>query len=469
MHSWFWLQWHLFGDNTLGYHLVNLLMHALDACLVWMIVRKLRIPGTFLAAAIFAVHPVQAESVAWISEQKNTLSALFYLSAILVYLRFDKSRDTSSYALSLALFVLGLLCKTITATLPAALLVIFWWKRGKLSWKNDVLPLAPLFVVGAAAGLFTAWVERTLIGAEGVNFEFTFLERILLAGQVPWFYLSKLAWPANLIFVYPRWTLNTGVWWQCIFFAATVGATFLLWKLRRRWRGPLAGWLFFLGTLFPVLGFLNVYPFIFSYVADHFQYLASLGIIVPFAAGLTLAAKHWLQPVERLPQSNASLRSLIEVPWLAPALAVLLVCALGGIARAQAKMYSDSIALYRSTIERNPDCWLAANNLGTEWLKAGKQQEAIECFRTAIKIRSNYYAAYDNLALHSYRLVKLRQRFQNSSALWRSSLPMNVRTTILGWLTSSSEIWRRRLVSLRRRMRRMTRSCGRISMRPMCW
>ena len=132
-----------------------------------MILRRLAIPGAYLAAAIFALHPVHVESVAWITEQKNTLSAVFYLAAMLVYLRFDQTRKTPWYCWALGLFVLGLLSKTVTATLPAALLVIFWWQRGRLSWRRDVLPLVPFFVLGAAAGVFTAWVERKLIGAEG--------------------------------------------------------------------------------------------------------------------------------------------------------------------------------------------------------------------------------------------------------------------------------------------------------------
>src|SRR5262249_25944128 len=164
----------------------------------YFILKRLMIPGALLAAAIFAVHPVMVESVAWISEQKNTLSAVFYLSAMLVYLKFDELRRPSMYSLALGLFVLGLMTKTVTATLPAALLVIFWWQRGTISWKRDVLLLVPFFVIGAAGGLMTAWVERTLIGAEGADFNLSLVERGLVAGRVVWFYLGKLVWPTNL-------------------------------------------------------------------------------------------------------------------------------------------------------------------------------------------------------------------------------------------------------------------------------
>ncbi len=165
LHSFFWMQCQLWGDHPLGYHLVNLLLHLAAVALLYLILRRLEIPGAWLAAAIFALHPVMVESVAWITEQKNTLSTVFYLGALLAYLHFDQTRRKSHYALALALYLLAMASKTVTATLPAALLVIFWWQRGSLSWRRDVLPLAPWFVLGAAAGLFTAWVERTYIGA----------------------------------------------------------------------------------------------------------------------------------------------------------------------------------------------------------------------------------------------------------------------------------------------------------------
>jgi hypothetical protein len=158
LHSAFWFEHKLWGDAVLGYHLVNVLLHMLSVALVYSILQKLKIPGALLAAAIFAVHPVMVESVAWMAEQKNTLSAVFYLSAMRIYLDFDQSRERWRYFIAMALFVLGLLTKTVTATLPAALLVIFWWQRGTLSWKRDVLPLAPFFLLGIAAGLKTSWI-----------------------------------------------------------------------------------------------------------------------------------------------------------------------------------------------------------------------------------------------------------------------------------------------------------------------
>lgn len=201
VHGTFWLEHWLWGDDPTGYHLVNLALHAGSAFLVALILRRLAVPGAFLAAVVFALHPVHVESVAWITEMKNTLSAVFYLSAMLCYLRFDENRGGRWYAAALGLFLLALLSKTVTATLPAALLVIFWWRRGRLDWRSDVLPLAPFLLLGAVSGLFTAWVERTINGAEGAEFQFSLVERCLIAGRAIWFYLGKLLWPADLIFI----------------------------------------------------------------------------------------------------------------------------------------------------------------------------------------------------------------------------------------------------------------------------
>jgi protein O-mannosyl-transferase len=394
LHTAFWLEHKAWGDNTLGYHLTNVLLHAAAACLVYLILLRLKIPGAILAAAIFAVHPVEVESVAWISEQKNTLSAVFYLTAMLMYLKFDESRQKAKalaepvapdgakwHLLALVLFTLGMLTKTVTATLPAALLVIFWWQRGKLSWRNDVLPLVPFFLLAAAAGGLTAWVERKLIGAEGAAFELSLLQRGLIAGRAIWFYLGKLVWPSNLVFIYPRWIVDPAVWWQWLFPLAALAATALLWAARKRWRAPLAGWLFFVGTLFPALGFLNVYPFIYSFVADHFQYLAGLGLITLVAAAMATAAKRAPQPLRQI----------------GTLLAAGLVGLLALLTWQQCEMYGDVVALYQTTIARNPACWLAYNNLGDQYLIAHRLPQAIEQFEAALRLNPNCSEAHNNL------------------------------------------------------------------------
>jgi protein O-mannosyl-transferase len=382
LHSAFWLEHRLWGDAVVGYHLTNILLHATSACLVVAIMRRLALPGAGLAGLIFALHPVGVESVAWISEQKNTLSTVFCLGSALAYLRFDQERRGPQYALALGLFGLALLSKTVTATLPAVLLVIFWWQRGRLSWSREVRPLLPWLVLGGSGGLFTAWVERTYIGAQGTDFSLTLLERGLLAGRVIWFYLGKLAWPADLIFIYPRWNVDAATWWQYLFPLGVLALVAGLWAVARRDRGPLAGFLIFAGTLFPVMGFLNVYPFIYSYVADHFQYLASLGIIVPAAAGLARVAG-------RIPPA---------LRWLAPAAGALLLAVLGMLTWQQCGMYRDAGTLYRETLARNPECAMAHTNLGEILSRIpGRLPEAIGHFQAALRISPRNVEAHNNL------------------------------------------------------------------------
>jgi tetratricopeptide (TPR) repeat protein len=397
LHSAFWVQYWLWGDATLGYHLVNILLHAMVAVMVALILRRLEIPGAFLAAAIFALHPVHVESVAWITELKNTLSAVFYLGSAMVYLRFDQQRRTPLYLWALGLFVLGLLSKTVTATLPAALLVIFWWQRGRLSWRKEVLPLLPFFLLGAAAGIFTAWVESTLIGAQGSAFAIPALERILIAGKAIWFYLGKLFWPANLIFIYPRWVTSQAAAWQYLFPAAAFALVVALWALRRRWRGPLAGLLFFVGTLFPVLGFFNVYPFIYSFVADHFQYLASLGIITLVAAGIAMLLKRlqlWRRPAGY-------------------AICVLLLLTLATLTWRQSRMYTDILTLYQTTIDLNPTCSMAYNNRGIIYNDLGNYKQAIEDYGRAIEINPGFAEFYINRGVAYYFLGNYKQAIED--------------------------------------------------------
>jgi tetratricopeptide (TPR) repeat protein len=390
LHTAFWLEHKLWGDSVLGYHLVNVLWHSLSVVLLYLILTRLKVPGALLAAAIFALHPVMVESVAWISEQKNTLSAVFYLSAMLAYLKCDESRKQRYYILALALFALGLLTKTVTATLPAALLVIFWWQRGSLSWRRDVWPLMPYFILGAVAGLTTAWVERELIGAEGVEFEMSLWQRGLLAGRVVWFYLATLLWPVNLMFNYPRWTIDPAVAWQWIFPIAAVAMTAGLWAIRGRTRAPLAAWLLFVGTLFPVLGFLNVYPFLFSFVADHFQYLASLGVIVLAAAGIAVAISQLTTEQQKIGR----------------AVCVLMVAMLAVLSWRQSHMYADAVTLYRTTIDRNPDAFMALNNLGMELAAQGDYLEAIELYRSSLRIKPDFAQTHNNLG---FALTQVKQ------------------------------------------------------------
>lgn len=382
LHSAFWFEHRLWGDTAWGYHLTNVFLHALAAWLVVMIVRRLELPGAWLAGVVFALHPMCVESVAWISEQKTTLSGVFYLGSALCYLHFDQTRRAAHYRAAAGLFMLALMTKTVTATLPAALLVLFWWQRGKLGWKRDARPLAPWLALGAGAGLFTAWWEATSLGAHGSEYALTAVQRFLVAGRVIWFYAAKLLWPANLMFNYPRWNINPGDWRQYLFPAGVGAVAAFFWWMARRHRGPLAALLIFIGSLFPVLGFLNVYPFRYSYVADHFTYLASLGIIVPLASAAAMAARR------------------MTGRWHgAVALGAVLALVLGGLSWRHSRLFVGPETLYRETLAGNPASYMAANNLCyTLGQMPERQAEALEECEDTVRTFPEIEGVHVNLA-----------------------------------------------------------------------
>jgi tetratricopeptide (TPR) repeat protein len=418
LHSAFWVQHRLFGDHPLGYHIVTLLLHAGSAVLFGLVLRLLfrdennqqnrgpakidrraaggsrapKVPflprpyagAEWVAAMLFALHPVHVESVAWITEQKNTLSLVFYLAAALVYLQFDESRRPRTYVAALAFFVLSLWCKTVTVTLPAALLVVLWWKRGALGWRRDVLPLLPWLVLGAAAGLFSSWVERHYGGAEGGEFDLPFMARGLVAGRAIWFYIGKLVWPFDLNFVYPRWTVDAGIWWQWLFPLGVLGLAAALWGLRRRTRAPLAAFLIFAGSLFPVLGFVNLYGERYSWVWDHWQYLPDLGPLALAAAGLIAI---WQRVPTQLRRPGAGL-------------AAALVVLLGALTWSHCEMFHDDETLYQMTLARNPACWMAHFNLGNLWSKMpGRLNDAIAQYEEALRLKPDHARAHFNLGV----------------------------------------------------------------------
>jgi len=360
----------------------------LSALLLYRLLLYLKVPGAWLAAAVFALHPVQVESVAWVTERKNVLSALFYLGSMLCLFRFfglagDKEEKSNLrwYFLGLLLFVCALLSKTVTCTLPAAMLLVLWWKRDRLRGR-EVAALAPFFTLGLAMGLATAWLEQHHVGAIGPEWNLSFGERFLIAGRALWFYVGKLIWPAELIFNYPRWQVDVGVWSQYIYPAGVLFVLLILWFLRKRFgRGPLVGFLFFCGTLFPALGFFDVYPFRYSYVADHFQYLASIGLIVLLVEVITKLFSKLLERSER-------------IAWL---IGLIVLVLLGGQTWNQGYVYKDIKTLWTDTLEKNPQSWLAYNNLGVVMAREGRLEEALSHYSTALRLYANGPEVHNNL------------------------------------------------------------------------
>jgi tetratricopeptide (TPR) repeat protein len=385
VHTMYWLEYRLWGVAPLGYHVVNLLLHAGSCVLLWRLLLRLKVPGAWLAAAIFAVHPVQVESVAWITERKNTLSLLLYLGSATAALRWLSLPGPTAklrwgwYAGALAMFIAALLSKTVTSTLPAALVVVMWWQGRRLD-RQVIAGLAPFFIAGLALARVTKWMEVHHVGAWGRDWDFSFIERCLIAGRVIWFYLGKLAWPAELMFIYPRWRIDAGVWWQWLFPLAAAGLLMGTWLARERiGRGPAAAVMLYFGGLLPALGFFNVYPMRFSFVADHFVYLASVPAIAAAAAGLTLLARRG--------------------PRFAPALAVLLLAALAARTWAQSHWYHDAQTLWQRTLAQNPQATVAYYYLADMASGMNRHDEAIALMRQATEVSPGDPQPLSNLGL----------------------------------------------------------------------
>jgi Flp pilus assembly protein TadD len=388
VHTTFWLEYHLWGVRPLGYHAVNIALHALNVVLLWLVLRQLALPGAWLAAAIFAVHPVHVESVAWITERKNVLSGCFYLGAVLAYLRVcgvGRAAVTArgrhgAYLVALVLFACALLSKTVTGSLPAAMLLLLWWKRGRLH-VGDVVPLIPLVTLAAGLGAVTIWMETHRVGATGADWNLSMIDRVLIAGRAVWFYAGTLAWPHRLTFVYPRWDIDSRVWWQYGFPLAAVAVVGGLYAARARvGRGPVVAALFFVGTLFPALGFIDVFPMRYTFVADHYQYLASIGVIV---ATVGVCDSVW--------------RRRWPAEWMPAAGGVVLVT-LGALAWRQAHAYRDLETLWRDTLAKNPGCWMAHNNLGLHVQEQGRLDEALQHYAAALRVKPDDAFAHANLA-----------------------------------------------------------------------
>ncbi|UCE59689.1 MAG: tetratricopeptide repeat protein [Phycisphaerales bacterium] len=415
VHTTYWLEYRLWGLNPTGYHVVNILLHALGAVLLWRVSRFLSVPAAWVVAAVFALHPVHVESVAWITERKNVLSGVFYFGAALAFLRFALSPQETAvpkgkrrwlYVAALVLFLCALLSKTVTCTLPAALLVVLWWHRKGIRWA-DALQLAPFFILGIALGLLTVWMERHEVGAIGEEWSLSPVERCLIAGRALFFYTGKLVWPHPLIFVYPRWGIDATIWWQHVYPVMAVIVVIVLWLCRRRiGRGPLAAVLLFGGTLVPALGFFDIYPMRYSFVADHFQYLAGVGVIA-----LVVVAGY---------------RALDGLgTWgtrLAPAVAIVALVTLGALTWRQGRVYLDAETLWRDTLSKNPDVWLAHNNLGNILERQGKLDEAIDHHQQALQVEPRFAL---NVAHSHYNLgnaLAAQRKFTEATKHYRETL-----------------------------------------------
>ncbi len=399
VHTSFWLEYHLWGLAPAGYHVVNVLLHAAGALLLWRVLLRLPwfgsssgaapvLSAAWVTAALFALHPVQVESVAWVTERTNVLAGVFSFAAALAYLRFVAARALPArhawrwYAAALVFFLCALLSKTASCTLPVTLAVLLWWRHGRLR-RADMYRLIPLVVLAAALALQTIWIERGQVGATGGVWALTPLERVLRAGCAVWFYAGKLAWPHPLAFEYPRWHITAQAWPQYIPALALLGTVAVLWLLRRRiGRGPVAGVLCYLVALFPALGFFNIYLMRFQSAADHFQYFATPPLL---ALGVATVTCGLTALGSRQRRRNVLITALL-----------LAICA--ALTARQARTYQDPETLWRATLATNPDAFFAHNALALLLDQQGHPDQAIEHDRRATEIAPDFVEANVNLA-----------------------------------------------------------------------
>ena len=398
----YWLEYQLWSLDPAGYHWVNVLVHAACSLLIWPILARLKIPGGWLAALLFALHPVNVESVAWITQRKNVLSLFFFLVAVLSYLRYDDQRRPIRYGFALFAFVLAMLSKGAAVMLPVVLLMCVWWLRGRINLR-DVWRSLPFFAVAAVMSFVEIWFQYERSIAQDVVRDDGFAARLAGAGWAVWFYVYKALLPINLCFVYPRWQIDPRHWSAHLPNLALVALLALTWQYRRSWGRPL---LFALGyyvlTLLPVLGFFDVYFMKYSLVADHWQYLAIIAIIalvVGWAASLA-------------PMHGRVTR------WMLCIFALFVLGSFSLSSWRQSKNYHDSETLLRDTVSKNPNAWMAHYNLGILLREKNQFEAAKHHYKITIQIKPDHAKAHNNLGI----IFKRQGHVQEAIAHYRQAL-----------------------------------------------
>ncbi len=402
----FWLEHQISGRDLRVHHFVNILLHTLSSLLIWRILLRFDIKAAWISAAAFAVHPICVQSVAWIAERKNVLSVFFYLASLFAFLCYEPIRPTvrggsrKFYLLSVLLFLFSVLSKTAFCTLGPALLLFFWWIQGAIN-KRTVLLSLPYFAIALLAGSFTMWLEKNHVGAQGSYWQFSFIDRILIAGRAVWFYAKQIVFPAEPAFMYPRWTIDAGLWRQYLFPGGLLITLLLLWKLRNRiGRAPLCAVLFFIGTLMPALSFINFFWMKFSFVSDHLQYLPQTGVIVLVSS-----------MIHSLLTRFSIRREIATAIWVA-FFSLLMIQTWN-----HTGVFKDNLVLYDHTIEKNPNSSLAHCNRGLIYLNSGHSDEALQDFNRAVSLDARNEEAYLNRGHYYFQQKNYERALQDFNAI----------------------------------------------------
>jgi tetratricopeptide (TPR) repeat protein len=414
----FWALHKFVGLNPLSYQPLNVLLHAVSAILLWRVLRRLNVRGAWLGAALWALHPVMVQSVAWVTELKNTQSCVFYLLSILFFLKWEdqggavsrpSQRETTDrrslvIALSLLFFLLAILSKPSTVMLPIVLALCIWWRRERIQ-RRDFLALVPFALISAVASIWTVFEQKFHAGAIGGDWAQTWPERLIIAGRAIWFYLTKLVWPHPLIFIYPRWQIDSSELTAYLPLLAVLSGLLVLWLVRAKWtRAIFFAAAYYVSSLFPVLGFFDVFFFRYSFVSDHFQYLASMGPLALAGAAIVTAVGRFGELRKPSGADTAALQFPGNIAvvrsksFLLPAIPGIFLLLLVFLTWRQTAVYHDLVTLYTATLQKNPGCWMAHYNLGIILRGQGDVDQALKHYRQAFALRPNYAEAHYNLA-----------------------------------------------------------------------
>ena len=408
----FWVEWRLWSGQPMGFHIVNVLLHVINAILLCFLFHQLGIKWAWLGGAIFALHPVHVESVAWITELKNVQSGFFYLLTLLFYLRFLDNRRRQWYLATLIMFLAALLSKPSTVMLPVILLIIHWWLNRPLQ-KKDIFSIVPFFVLSALASLWTIWEQQYHSGAIGPEWSIGLLERTVIAGYNIWFYIIKLLFPYNLTFFYPRWEIDPLS--IIAYFPLALLLILYLASLKNytAWgKSVFIALSYFIITLFPTLGFFNFYFMRYSFVGDHFQYLPSMGIIALITCGAALY-------FEKLDLAQTKKTFCWQKIGAGLGLAVLLI--FGALTWKQGHIYKDMETLLRDTINKNPKAWMAHSNLGMMYAEKGLLDKALVEFKETLRIYPDHSGAHNSLG----NIYLLQKKYKRAIETYRGALKLD--------------------------------------------
>jgi protein O-mannosyl-transferase len=395
-----WVQWQLWGKDTFGYHLTNVCLHLLSAFLIWQLLGKFGLRLAWLGGLIFVIHPMMVESVAWISELKNTLSLPPFLLATCAYLDYEERGRRADYLRALAFFLVAMFCKIGLAPFPMVILLYAWWKRGRIGWR-DLLASAPFFVISVVLGLITWWSSIWYMQGQLKNPAVVdiggFFPRLALAGQTLSFYFTKCFWPVGPLPIYPQWKIDPSLPVQFLPWIVLAGVVYGLWLRRQSWgRHVLLGLGFFILTMGPFLGFSSISYMSFTWVMDHFLYVPIIGIIGIVVAG-----------IERV---DAQLATSVH-PFSTGILTVIM-----GLLAFESHWYAAAFTgdetFWTYTIDRNPEAWLAHNDLGKILLQAGESEQARQHFETVIRLKPELGEPYSNLGVALVQLGRIPEAIE---------------------------------------------------------